>query len=119
MSKLVVNEIENIAGENLKLFAACTFDGNDSDPITPDAEYNVDSVTKNGTGDYTINFTTNASSTNYIVSLSGKSSTPGTDAAIFCIETKAVDGLTFRGARIVSAYTADDNDIIDVIIYEV
>jgi len=47
--------------------AWCTFDGTGSDPITIDEGYNVTNVTKNGTGDYTVNFTNNLSSANYSV----------------------------------------------------
>jgi hypothetical protein len=35
--------------------------------ITPRASYNVSSVTKNGTGDYTVNFTTAMSDANYAI----------------------------------------------------
>jgi hypothetical protein len=41
------------------------FDGTLSGTITPRASYNVTSVTKNGTGDYTINFTNAMSDANY------------------------------------------------------
>jgi len=44
------------------------FDGTASTPITPRASYNVSSVTKNATGDYTINFTTAMANANYAVS---------------------------------------------------
>ena len=41
------------------------WDGTDADPITPAASYNVSSITKLGTGDYRVNFTTGFSSNNY------------------------------------------------------
>ena len=41
------------------------FNGTLSTPITPRAAYNVSSVTKNGTGDYTINFTNALGDANY------------------------------------------------------
>jgi hypothetical protein len=44
------------------------FDGTLATPITPRASYNVSSVTKNGTGDYTVNFTTAMADANYSVS---------------------------------------------------
>lgn len=43
------------------------FNGTLSTPITPSSSYNVSSVTKNGTGDYTINFTTPMGDTNYVL----------------------------------------------------
>lgn len=44
------------------------FDGTLSGTITPRASFNVTNVTKNGTGDYTINFTTPLLDANYVVS---------------------------------------------------
>jgi len=41
------------------------FNGTLTNPITPRASFNVSSVTKNGTGDYTINFTNAMTDTNY------------------------------------------------------
>jgi hypothetical protein len=41
------------------------FDGTLSTPITPRSSYNVTSITKNGTGDYTITFTNAFSNVNY------------------------------------------------------
>lgn len=41
------------------------FNGTSSGTITPRASYNVSSVTKNATGDYTLNFTTALADTNY------------------------------------------------------
>ena len=41
------------------------FDGTLATPITPRASFNVSSVTKNATGDYTVNFTTNFADENY------------------------------------------------------
>ena len=42
------------------------FNGTLTGTITPRASYNVSSVTKNGTGDYTVNFTTAMSDANYV-----------------------------------------------------
>lgn len=41
------------------------FNGTSATPITPRANYNISSVTKNGTGDYTLNFTNVLSDANY------------------------------------------------------
>jgi hypothetical protein len=43
------------------------FDGTASTPITPRANYNISSITKNATGDYTLNFTVSLSDANYVV----------------------------------------------------
>lgn len=42
------------------------FDGTLSGTITPRASFNVTNITKNGTGDYTLNFTTAMPNTNYV-----------------------------------------------------
>lgn len=46
------------------------FDGTTSNPCTIRASYNVSSITKNGTGDYTVNFTTPMTDANYAPSIS-------------------------------------------------
>ena len=51
--------------------AWCNFDGTLSGTITPRAGGNVTSITKNATGDYTINLTTAMPDINYSVSLVG------------------------------------------------
>lgn len=51
---------------NLQLAKAwVNFDGTLTGTITPRANYNISSVTKNGTGDYTINFTSALTDANY------------------------------------------------------
>jgi hypothetical protein len=47
--------------------AWCIFDGTDTGTHACDAGYNVASVTRNGTGDYTITWATDFSSANYAV----------------------------------------------------
>lgn len=51
------------------------FDGTLSGTITPRASYNITNITKNSTGDYTINFTNAMTDANYVVIAMGKSST--------------------------------------------
>lgn len=52
-------------GVTTNALAWVNFNGTLSGTITPRANYNCSSVTKNGTGDYTINFTTALSDANY------------------------------------------------------
>ena len=58
----------------------CNFNGTLTSPITPRASYNVSSVTKNGTGDYTVNFTTSLADANYCVSVTPASATAGNNS---------------------------------------
>jgi len=55
--------------------AWCNFNGTSAGPITPRSSYNVSSVTKNGTGDYTVNYTNALSDANYSGVVSGRRST--------------------------------------------
>lgn len=51
-----------------RVLARCAFNGTGTSPLSVEANgLNVTNVTKNGTGDYTINFTTNLPNTNYAV----------------------------------------------------
>lgn len=54
-------------GVTTNALAWVNFDGTSAGPISPRANYNVSSVTKNGTGDYTLNFTASLSDVNYAV----------------------------------------------------
>lgn len=63
------------------------FDGTLSGTISPRASGNVTNVTKNGTGDYTINFTTAMPDANYAVSGAGKAN-PGVNYSYVCTHTR-------------------------------
>jgi len=52
-------------GVTTNALAWVNFDGTLSGTITPRANYNVSSVTKNATGDYTLNFTNALADANY------------------------------------------------------
>lgn len=58
--------------------AWCNFNGTLASPITPRAAYNVSSVTKNATGDYTLNFTTALADANYVPTCFGNRATAAT-----------------------------------------
>lgn len=51
------------------------FNGTLATPITPRASYNVSSVTKSSTGDYTVNFTTPMTDNDYSCVVSGSTTT--------------------------------------------
>ena len=61
--------IQNSSGTEIGTLcrAWVNFDGTAATPITPRASFNVSSVTKNGTGDYTINFTNSLPDANYSI----------------------------------------------------
>lgn len=60
--------------------AWCNFNGTLSGTITPRANYNINSVTKNGTGDYTLNFTNALSDANYSAVLTSGETTGDNNA---------------------------------------
>jgi len=62
------------AGKTTNALAWVNFNGTGTVAIR--SSYNVSSITDNGTGDYTINFSTAMSDANYVIS--GVGSTPGT-----------------------------------------
>ena len=66
------------------------FNGTTS-PGTIRSQYNVSSVTKNGTGDYTVNFATPMADANYSVTANaaGSSSSAGINSSITLFETSA------------------------------
>lgn len=55
------------------------FDGTTANPSTIRSSYNVSSVTKNGTGDYTINFSTAMADANYSFTASGSRTNTGSN----------------------------------------
>ena len=55
--------------------AWCNFNGTLAGPITPRSNYNISSVTKNSTGNYTLNFTTALADANYSVTASANLAT--------------------------------------------
>ena len=60
--------------------------------------FNVSSITDNGTGDYTLNFTNNMSSANYVLCMSGSTNNSYTRAG-----TQAPASMTASTARVFTA----------------
>ena len=64
------------------------------------SSYNVSSVTKNGTGDYTVNFTTALADANYVtIGTASTESAPGDTMRVVCPATR-----TTTSARIATLY---------------
>jgi len=82
------------------------------------ASMNVGSLTYNGTGDYTLNFTTAMPDANYSVIGSSRNST--TRMTIFCPSTLTSSPLTTTSARVRTAQddgTVNDSDIVCVAVF--
>jgi len=87
--------------------------------VTILASGNVTSITDNGTGDYTVNFTTAMSDANYFVSNGGSGNGPGAPGS-FLFVNKGTTAPTTTAVRIASIYingTYQDGDPVGVAIF--
>ena len=104
----------SISGANVAK-AWVNFNGTLATPITPRAQYNVSSVTKSGTGDYTVNFTTAMADANYAASgLAGEGSTTNRFIAGW-FDTPTTTSIRVRTSD--ATITADDCAYVSVIIF--
>lgn len=78
MSTLIVDELENLAGtrstSSNNIIAGCAkalVNFNGTGTVAIRSSYNVTSVTDNGTGNYTVNFTTAFADTTYLAAHNG------------------------------------------------
>lgn len=82
--------------------------------------YNVTSITDNGVGDYTINFTTAMSDANYAVVATGQVDTAGGNSYSLIGIHRAAGAVATTSARIVSqtsAFTNVDYTIVNAVIF--
>ena len=81
MSTLRVDTIQNAAGTDSPISVPGTAKAwvnfNGIGTVAIRASYNVSSITDNGTGNYTVNFTTAMPDTNYTTAFGGGSQIPG------------------------------------------
>tara|TARA_A100001515_G_C4519487_1_gene192911 strand:+ start:381 stop:755 length:375 start_codon:yes stop_codon:yes gene_type:complete len=105
MSTLKVNTIQNTSAAHSstpeeiaqgRAKAWVNFDGEGTVAIND--SFNVASITDNGTGDYTLNFTNNMSNANYVLCMSGSTNNSYTRAG-----TQAASNLTTSTARVFTA----------------
>jgi len=113
-----LSNLGGLSGSSSQLVKAwVNFDGTLSSPITPRASFNVSSVTKNSTGDYTINFTTSFANTNY--SICGTASANPTYFAQvlspYPYSTQTTSAMRFRVFG--SASTLSDVDLLSIAIF--
>ena len=71
------------------------------------ASKNVSSITDNGTGDYTVNFTTSLSDTNYC--FQGSAINLNTSTASFVVQAHTTAGITTSSVRVINSYGASAN----------
>jgi nitrogen-specific signal transduction histidine kinase len=81
MSTLRVNTLQNVAGTgdpSINGAAKAWVNFNGTGTVAIRASFNVSSITDNGTGDYTVNFTTAMVDANYSPQVTGKTDGAGT-----------------------------------------
>lgn len=95
------------------------FDGTDSDPITPNASFNVTNVTKTATGDYTVNFTNAFSNTNYVCAAMGSRSTTANNTRVPTVTNdNPPTTTTYRFTNVITGgNTLDDTEIITLLFF--
>lgn len=64
-----------------RVVAWCDFNGNFASSQSPNASFNVSSITKNATGDYTVNFSSSLGTANYVVAGTAQLDTPSPGAS--------------------------------------
>jgi hypothetical protein len=75
------------------------------------ASYNVSSITDNGVGDYTVNFTTALADANYSISAMGKATTSGYGQSWSTNVSQSANP-TSTAFRIVNSYQDDNNNAV-------
>jgi len=124
MSTLKTNTLSNVAGSSSTAIenaihgsakAWVNFDGTGTVAIR--ASYNVSSITDNGTGDYTVNFTTAMSDANYSAFVA-TGITAGTVADTFETQTFNTGSLKIRTSYLTGTTKAfNDYSLISVSIF--
>ena len=89
--------------------AWATFDGTGGiGAIAPLSAFNIASITKNGTGDYTLTFTTAMADANYIVSGTGSIGSPAGGVRVLAVSDSTPPSTT--SVRVYTSFTASAQD---------
>lgn len=91
------------------------FDGTSGSIGAGSASHNVSSVTDNGTGNYTVNWTTSFSSANYVVSLAQGGTGGDASTSVIYEDSKTAGGVTVKIYRQGVGY--NDMTLVNVIAY--
>ena len=119
MSTLKVDNLLNSAGNESPISvpgAAKAWVNFDGDPVGIRDSFNVSSITENGGGDYTVNFTTNMSSASYVplftnmVKNDKTSGTTGPGVRMVSSLTSVQSALTVSGVRMMYRATSSNLD---------
>jgi len=123
MSTAKFDTLQNVAGTK-SVPVSTVVDGsakawvnfNGTGTVAIRASFNVSSITDNGTGDYTVNFTNAMTDANYVVGGAASSSAAATVRAMFeCVSTtRTTSALRINTANYVSS---EDVTFVSVVIF--
>jgi hypothetical protein len=123
MSTLRVNNLQNVSGGSLLpsvQLAKAWVNFNGTGTVAIRSSFNVTSITDNGTGDYTVNFTTALTDANYVPSFGAVSlnnagnhdqATMIHGTAASAVTTKTTSALRLSCGAITAATRADGFDV--------
>ena len=124
MSTIRATTLSNLAGSQTistdrvaQGTAAAWVNFNGTGTVAIRASYNVSSITDNGTGDYTVNFTTALADANYGFALSLERAGGNTGASIFVNEAVAPTASTIRVIAVNQVPQLTDSARIGVAIF--
>ena len=111
MSTIKVNNILDVSGTALPsnllpVTPSAWVNFNGTATVTIQDSYNVSSITDNGIGDYTVNFTNSLSDSNYAVSGSCNVNSVAVSQGT-SVTTSAADIITFRGDHLGNVGSVD------------
>lgn len=116
MSTLKVNTILNAAGTgtpSIDGLAKAWVNFNGTGTVAIRAAFNVSSITDNGTGDYTVNFTTALSDDNYVMTAAGESTAAYPNNVVSVVEKRYNVAPTTTTIRITTSVAAGSRIIQD------
>jgi hypothetical protein len=109
--------IQDSAGTQIGTFCRAWVNFNGTGTVAIRASFNVSSITDNGTGDYTVNFTNALPDANYMIN--GTSSLPSGGSDRRVVATNLNTTPTTSAVRISVGYgsTADDQSYVQVAVF--
>ena len=125
MSTIKADNIATLAGVSTSMANAVNGSAkawvnfNGTGTVSIRAGFNVSSITDNGVGNYTVNFTNAMPDTNYATVATGADSLSGTFGVVKVATTGGYDGalLNYTTSRVQLGQTAADHTFLSVVIF--
>lgn len=117
MSTLKVNTIQNTSGVT-QYTAQAWVNFNGTGTVAIRASGNVSSITDNGTGNYTVNFTTAFADTSFVLAGSaGSAVNSGVDNGVVCLYNRATSSVSILVRNVQSGGAATDYDTVNAAVF--